>query len=60
MSFPGDSVIKNLPANTGDASFAPGSRRSPGLGNDNPLQCENESENVSCSVMSYSLLPHGL
>ena len=38
--FPG-SVIKNLPANagdTGDASSIPGSGRSPGGGNDNPLQ----------------------
>ena len=34
-------VIKNLPANAGDtteASSIPGSRRSPGIGNDNPIQ----------------------
>ena len=40
MSFPG-SAVKNLPANTGDAGEAgliPGSRRSPGKGNGNPLQ----------------------
>ena len=38
--FPG-TVIKNLLANagdTGDASLIPGSGRSPGGGNDNPLQ----------------------
>ena len=28
---------KNLPANAGDASSVPGSRRSPGEGNGNPL-----------------------
>ena len=36
--FPGGSVIKNMPANTGDTSWIPGSGRSPGEGNDNPLQ----------------------
>ena len=33
--FPGGSVVKNLPAN---ASLIPGSGRSPGEGNGNPLQ----------------------
>ena len=36
MGFPGDSVIKNPPANTGDtgdAGLIPGSERSPGGGN---------------------------
>ena len=36
--YTGGSVVKNLPANTGDASLIPGSGRSPGEGNDNPLQ----------------------
>ena len=31
-------VIKNPPANAGDAGLIPGSRRSPGGGNGNPLQ----------------------
>ena len=39
--FPGGTVVKNLPANAGDAgdmgSF-PGSGRSPGGGHGNPLQ----------------------
>ena len=38
---PGGAVVKNLPANTGDtrdAGSIPGSRRSPGTGNGNPLQ----------------------
>ena len=40
MGFLGGSVIKNLPANAGDirdASLIPGSGRSPGEGNGNPL-----------------------
>ena len=38
--FPGGSVVKNLPANAGDVGDAgsiPGSGRSPGGGNGNPL-----------------------
>ena len=37
-SFPGGSVVKNLPANAGDPSSVPGWRISPGEGNCNPLQ----------------------
>ena len=39
--FPGDSQVKNPPANAGDAGDAgliPGLGRSPGGGNENPLQ----------------------
>ena len=36
--FPGGSVIKNPPANAENAGSVPGSGRSPGEGNDNPLQ----------------------
>ena len=36
--FPGDSVVKNLPANPGDTGLIPGSGRSPGEANSNPLQ----------------------
>ena len=41
LSLSGGAMIKNLSANAGDAGDAgsiPGSRRSPGEGNDNPLQ----------------------
>ena len=41
LSFPGDSVVKNPPANAGDTednSAIPGLRRSPGRRNGNPLQ----------------------
>ena len=36
--FPGGSVVKNLPANAGDADLIPGLGQSPGIGNGNPLQ----------------------
>ena len=36
--FPGGSVVKNLPANAGDAGLIPGSGRSLGGGNGNSLQ----------------------
>ena len=38
VGFPGSSVIKNLPANAGDAVSISGLGRSSGEGNDNPLQ----------------------
>ena len=41
MHFPGGSAVKNPPADAGDARDAgliPGSERSLGVGNDNPLQ----------------------
>ena len=38
MDFPGGSVVQNLPANGGDTGSIPGSGRSPGGGNGNPLQ----------------------
>ena len=37
-AFPGGSVVKNLPVNAGDTGSIPGSGRSPGEGNGNPLQ----------------------
>ena len=36
--FPGGSVVKNLPADAGDSGSIPGSERSTGEGNSNPLQ----------------------
>ena len=38
QGFPGSSVVKNLPANSGDPGSIPGLGRSPGEGNGNPLQ----------------------
>ena len=37
-SFPGDSVVKNLPANTGDSGLILGLGGSPGEGNGKQLQ----------------------
>ena len=36
--FAGGSVVKNLPANVGDLDSVPGSGRSPGGGNTDPLR----------------------
>ena len=38
IHLPGGSVVKNLPANVGDMVSTPGSGKSPGEGNGNPLQ----------------------
>ena len=38
LHFPGSSVGKNSPANTGDTGSIPGSGKSPGEGHGNPLQ----------------------
>ena len=39
MDFPGGSVGKASACNAGDLALIPGSGRSPGEGNGNPLQC---------------------
>ena len=39
MGFPGGTVVKNLPANAGDAGLIPESGRFTGGGNGNLLQC---------------------
>ena len=38
LGFSSGSVVKNPPTNAGDGDWTPGSRRSPGEGNGNPLQ----------------------
>ena len=38
QGFSGATVVKNPPANVGDAGLIPGSGRFPGGGNSNPLQ----------------------
>ena len=38
LGFPGDTIVKNLPFNAGDAGSIPESGASPGEANDNPLQ----------------------
>ena len=56
QGFPGGSVVKNLPANAGDAGdmgLIPGSGRSPRGGNGNPLQ-------YSCLENPWTEEPDGL
>ena len=38
LGFQGVTEVKNPPVNAGDTSLIPGSGRSPGEGNSNPLQ----------------------
>ena len=38
LGFPRGSMVKNPPANAGDAGLIPGRGRSPGEGDGNPLQ----------------------
>ena len=38
LGFPGGSVVKNPPANAGDAGLFPTLGSTPGVGNGNPLQ----------------------
>ena len=55
-NFPGGSVVKNLPANAGDAGdlgLAPGSGRCPGGGDGNPRQyscLQNPMDGRACSL----------
>ena len=53
VCFPCGSGIKNLPANAGDMGSIPGSGRSPGGGNGNPLQ-------YSCLGNTMDREPEGL
>ena len=61
MGFPGDTAVKNLPANAGDIrdmSSVPGSERSPGEGNDNPLQYSS-LENSMVREAQWATVPWG-
>ena len=53
MGFPGGSVVKDPPANTGDADLILESGRSPGEGDGNPLQ-------YSCLENPWTEEPGGL
>ena len=53
--FPSVSVIKNMPNNTGNPGSIPGSGRSPGEGNSNPLQYSClENSRGQRSLVGYS------
>ena len=47
-------MVKNQPANAGDASSIPGSGRSPGEGNGNPLQCSCLGNAMDRNLVGYS------
>ena len=54
--FPGGTVVKNLPANSGDGGdvgLIPGSERSPGGGNGNPFLSLPREFNGQRSMMGY-------
>ena len=56
--FPGGSVVKNLLANAGDTGSVPGSGRSPGIGNGNPVQfscLENPKDRGTCQAVTYGI-----
>ena len=52
--FPGGSLVKNLPANTGDPCSIPGSGRPPGEGNGNSLQYSCLQNPMERSLAGYS------
>ena len=55
MEVTGGSVVKTLPANAGDAGLIPGSDRSPGEGNGNPLLYSHmENPHGQRSLESYN------
>ena len=56
VALQGGSVVKNLPANTGDIGLIPGLGRSPGKGNGNPLQysCLEKNTGIQKSLAGYS------
>ena len=60
-SFPGGSVVKNLPPKGGDAGGVgsiPGLGRPPGGGNGNPLQCS--CLNNSMDRAAWQVAVHGV
>ena len=53
IGFPGGSVMKNLPANA-DVGLIPGSGRSLGEGNENPLEYSYVENPMERSLAGYS------
>ena len=54
LGFPGGSVVKNLPANSGDMGLIPGLGRSPGEENGNPIQYSCLGNPIKRSLVGYS------
>ena len=58
QNVPGGSVVKSLPATVGDAGdldSVPGSGRSPGEGNGNPLQLQLENPRRARQATFYGV-----
>ena len=58
MGFPGDSEVKASASNVGDLGLIPGSGRSPGEGNGNPLQyscLENPMDGEAWSAIVHGV-----
>ena len=53
-------MVKNLLANAGDTGLTPGSRRSPGEGNGNPLQYTYLGKPMDRGVWGHKKAGHGL
>ena len=63
MGFPGSSEGKESAGNAGDLGLIPGSGRSPGKGNGNPLQyscLENPMDRGACWAIHSTLHKHDL
>ena len=63
MGFPGGTVVKNPSANAGDVGSIPGSEKSPGGGNGNPLQyscLENHVDGGAQWVTVHGVAKNGL
>ena len=62
MGFPGGAVVKNPPVNAGGVGSIPGSGRSPGEGNGNPLQysCPENPMDKGAVVHGVTKSPRGL
>ena len=61
MGFPGGSVVKNPPTNSGasrDVGSIPGSRRSPGIGNGNPFQYSCQDNPMDRSLAGLRRVRH--
>ena len=61
LGFPGGSEVKASASNAGDLGSIPGLGRSPGEGNDNPLQyscLENPMDGGQRSLVGYSPQDH--
>ena len=60
MGFPGSSPIKNLPDNAEDMGSIPGSGRSSGEGNGNPLQWQSQCLGNPMNRGTWQATVHGV